>query len=373
MNKKVLFSLLVAGAAFAGCQNATVKANAETAAETDVDSSATAKDLNYPGEKHLANIKQLTDGGDNAEAYFSFNNKMAVFQSNYQDWDVACDQIFYFDLEGDDLIENKPKMVSTGLGRTTCSYFMPGDSTIIYASTHLGDSVCPPEPSKDEGYVWPVYPNFDIFVADLNGNILDTLTSAPGYDAEPTVSPKGDRIVFTSTRSGDLELWTMKLDGSDKKQITKGLGYDGGAFFSPDGSQLVFRASRPKTEEEVTVYQTLLDKDLVMPSNMELYVCNADGSNLKQVTRLGNANWAPFFHPSGKKIIFSSNHNSQRGFPFNLFMINVDGSGLEQITFDEQFDAFPMFSPDGKKLIFSSNRNNGGTRNTNLFIADWVE
>jgi Tol biopolymer transport system component len=270
-------------------------------------------------------------------------------------------------------MENKPALISTGLGRTTCSYFMPGDSTIIYASTHLGDSACPPEPSKDEGYVWPIYPNFDIFVADLNGNILDTLTSAPGYDAEPTVSPKGDRIVFTSTRSGDLELWTMNLDGSDKKQVTKGLGYDGGAFFSPDGNQLVFRASRPKTEEEVSVYKTLLEKDLVMPSNMELYVCNADGSNLKQVTRLGNANWAPFFHPSGKKIIFSSNHNSKRGFPFNLFMVNVDGSGLEQITFDEQFDAFPMFSPDGKKLIFSSNRNNGGTRNTNLFIADWVE
>ena len=266
-------------------------------------------------------------------------------------------------------------LLSTGKGRTTCSYFLPGDTTIVYGSTHLGDENCPPEPAKreDGAYVWPIYPDFDIFVANLKGEIIDTLTSEPGYDAEATVSPLGDKIVFTSLRSGDLELYTMNIDGSDVKQITFDLGYDGGAFFSPDGTKLIFRSSRPKTEEEIAEYKALLAEGLVKPTDMELYVCNVDGSDLRQITNLGQANWAPFFHPSGEKIIFSSNHASEKGYPFNLYMINLDGTGLEQITEDGVFDAFPMFSPDGKKLIFSSNRVNGGTRATNLFIADWVD
>ena len=329
--------------------------------------------LAYEGEKHIKNIRQLTNGGDNAEAYFSFDDEMLVFQSNAKKWGVNCDQIFYFNIDGDDLMEGKPQMVSTGKGRTTCSYFLKDDHEIIYASTHLGNDSCPPEPSREDGYVWPLYPDFDIFVTDLDGNITAQLTDAKGYDAEATVSPQGDKIVYTSTASGDIELWTMDVDGSNKKMITNELGYDGGAFFSPDGQKLIFRASRPKTPEEVKEYKDLLFRGLVKPTNMELFICNVDGSDLKQITRLGNANWAPFFHPSGEKIIFSSNHKSKRGFPFNLFMINIDGTGLEQITFDEQFDSFPMFSRDGKKLVFSSNRNNGGTRNTNLFIADWVD
>ena len=185
------------------------------------------------------------------------------------------------------------------------------------------------------------------------------------------MSPKGDRIVFTSTRTGDLELFTMAADGSDVKQVTNELGYDGGAFFSPDGKKLIFRSSRPKTEAEIKEYKDLLAVGLVQPTNMELYVCNVDGSELRKITDLGSANWAPFFHPSGEKVIFSSNHVSKRS--FNLYMINLDGSGLEQITYDTVFDAFPMFSPDGKKIVFSSNRNNNGTRDTNLFVADWVD
>ena len=210
-------------------------------------------------------------------------------------------------------------------------------------------------------------------MADLKGNIIDQLTDEPGYDAEATVSRQGDKIVFTSDRSGDLELYTMNIDGSDVKQITNELGYDGGAFFSPDGTKLVFRSSRPSTDEEKAEYKQLLSEGLVAPTNMELYICNVDGSDLRQITNLGKANWAPFFHPSGEKIIFSSNHAGARGFEFNLFMINLDGTGLEQITYDSVFDAFPMFSNDGKQIVFSSNRNNGGTRDTNLFVADWVE
>ena len=343
-------------------------------------SEAESKDINKsnthdPKEKHLQNIKQLTFGGDNAEAYFSFDDTRLVFQLKNPDIGIDCDQIYVTDWENDNMEKKLPPMVSTGLGRTTCSYFMPGDTTVIYASTHLGDDNCPKEPEKreDGAYVWPIYSDFDIFVADLKGNIIKQLTDAPGYDAEATISPQGDKIVFTSDRTGDLELYTMNIDGSNIKQVTFGLGYDGGAFFSPDGTKLIFRSSRPESNEEIKVYKQLLSEGLVKPTKMELFICNVDGSDLKQITNLGNANWAPFFHPSGNKVIFSSNHKSEKGFPFNLFMINIDGTDLEQITFDGVFDAFPMFSYDGKKLVFSSNRNNGGTRATNLFIADWKE
>jgi Tol biopolymer transport system component len=325
-------------------------------------------------EKHLKNLKQLTYGGDNAEAYFSPNGKFVSFQSNNKKWGLSCDQIFRLDIK--DAAKDttyRPRMISTGKGRTTCSYVMPNGKDILYASTHLGGDSCPPAPEVKGKYLWAVYKTFDIFVADGKGKIIKQLTDSPGYDAEATISPKGDKIVFTSDRSGDLELWIMDIDGKNQKQITTGLGYDGGAFFSPDGKKLVFRASRPTTEEEVKEYKELLSKGLVAPTTMELYTCNVDGSDLKQVTKLGKANWAPFFHPSGKKIIFSSNHHSKRGYDFQLYMVNDDGTGLEQITSESIFNAFPMFSPDGKKLIFSSNRNNHGSRDTNLFIADWVD
>jgi Tol biopolymer transport system component len=207
----------------------------------------------------------------------------------------------------------------------------------------------------------------------LEGNIVKKLTDQPGYDAEAVVSPQGDKIVFTSTRNGDLDLYTMDIDGSNVKQVTFGLGYDGGAFFSPEGKQLVFRSSRPQTEEEIKEYKDYLSQGLVAPTNMEIYTCDIDGTNLKKITNLGKANWAPYFHPSGKKIIFSSNHHSDRGYDFQLYMINTDGTGLTRITENSYFNAFPMFSPDGKRLIFSSNRDNGGTQDTNLFIADWVD
>lgn len=326
-------------------------------------------------EKHLKNIQQLTFGGDNAEAYFSFDNKKLTLQITNPKWNVACDQIFMMDLSKNSNREEKPALISTGKGRTTCSYFMPGNQQILFASTHAAYDTCPapPAPRKDGKYLWPIYPEFDIYVSDLKGNIVKTLVEHPGYDAEATVSPKGDKIVFTSDRSGDLELYTMDIDGSNVKQITFDLGYDGGAFFSPDGKELIFRASRPKTTEEIDEYKALLKEGLVAPTNMELYICNVDGSNLRQITQLGKANWAPYFHPSGKKIIFASNHASKRGYDFHLYMINRDGTGLEQITFESYFNAFAMFSFDGKKLVFSSNRNNGGTRDTNTFIADWVD
>jgi TolB protein len=325
-------------------------------------------------ERHLNNLKMLTHGGDNAEAYFSFDGKFASFQSNYKKWNLECDQIFNLDISKASADSNYiPQLISTGKGRTTCSYFLKDNRHIIYASTHLTSEKCPPTVEIKGKYLWAIYPSFDIFVADLQGKITKQLTNTDGYDAEATVSPKGDKIVFTSTRSGDLELWTMDIDGKNQKQITSGLGYDGGAFFSPDSKKIVFRASRPTNEQEIKEYKELLAQGLVAPTNMEIYTCNVDGSDLKQITHLGKANWAPFYHPSGRKIIFSSNHHSSKGYDFQLYMVNDDGSELEQITYNSVFNAFPMFSPDGKKLIFSSNRNNGGTRDTNLFIADWVD
>lgn len=372
-NKFIIYIIgFFIGLGLSSCDNSGNSPNSHKEDNTDKQPDTTT---HYPQEKHLVNIRQLTFGGDNAEAYFSFDNTMIVFQAKNTDWNAPCDQIYYFPFSDGDMKDKTPQLISEGLGRTTCSFFMPGDSTVLYASTRSGGNQCPPDPERraDGKYVWPIYPDFDIYVADLKGNIVDTLVSGPGYDAEATVSPDGDKIVFTSDRSGDLELYTCDIDGSNQTQITFELGYDGGAFFSPDGTKLIFRSSRPETEEDIKEYKDLLTQGLVKPTNMELYTCNVDGSNLIQITHLGKANWAPFFHPSGKKVIFSSNHAGKRGYEFNLYMINLDGTGLERISYDEVFDAFPMFSYDGRKLIFSSNRNNGGTHNTNLFIADWVE
>jgi len=331
--------------------------------------------LSYPEEKHLKNIRQLTFGGDNAEAYFSFDNDKLVLQRTNKDDGIDCDQIYYANIPNSKSEAFELHKISNGKGRTTCSYFMPNNKRIIYASTHLKHNDCPPVPERRQGddYVWPLYPEFEIFIANLKGEVVQQLTDNDYYDAEATVSPDGKKIVFTSTRNGDLDLYVCDIDGSNVKQVTFELGYDGGAFFTPDSKQLIFRASRMSSEEEADKYKTFLKRNIVAPTNMELYICNIDGSNLKQITKLGNANWAPFMHPSGKKVLFSSNHQSNVGFPFHLYMINIDGTGLEQITYDSKFDSFPMFSPDGTKLVWASNRNNGGTRDTNVFIADWVD
>ncbi len=365
--KKLFFPALIISLLFAACTN-------QPAANDGQSSDNAAPDtLRYEQEKYLKNLKQLTFGGDNAEAYFSFDNKLLTMQVTNEAWGTAsCDQIFFMPITGTN--GQRPPLVSTGKGKTTCSYFMPDNKHILYASTHLAADTCLTAPRIVNGkYVWAVHKEFDIFVADLMGNITQQLTDSPGYDAEATVSPDGTKIVFTSTRSGDLELWTMNIDGSDQRQVTNELGYDGGAFFTPDSKGIVFRASRPKTEEEIKTYKDFLAQGLVQPTDLEIFTCNLDGSNLRQVTNVGRANWAPYMHPKGHKILFASNHHSEGGRRFNIFSINTDGTGLEQVTFDDTFDSFPMFSFDGKYLVFSSNRHNGGTRDTNVFLAEWVE
>ena len=336
---------------------------------------AVADTLHYPGETHFKNIRQLTFGGDNAEAYFSYDGKYLVYQRTDPKNGIMCDQIWMGKIPESADEEFVPKLVSTGTGRTTCAFFYPDNKHIIYASTHLGSVDCPPVPdkTKEKRYIWPIYESFDLFVADTSGKIVKQLTTNPGYDAEATVSPKGDLIVFTSMRNGDLDLYTMDLEGNNVKQITDLPGYDGGAWFSPDGTQILWRASRPRTAEEIADYEALLKRGLVAPTSMELWTANVDGSNAKQITSLGQANWAPNYMPDGKHIIFCSNHEYKRGFPFNMYITDINGKGLKKISRDKGFDAFPMFSPDGKKIVFGSNRNNGGTNDTNLFIADWED
>ena len=339
--------------------------------------STSAQDsLQYAAESHFKNIRQLTFGGDNAEAYFSFDGKWLVFQKTYAKEGIPCDQIYVGRIPENANEKFEPRLVSTGKGRTTCGAFLKDNKHIVFASTHLASEACPPVPDRAKygnKYIWPLYPEYDIFVSNMDGKITRQLTDNPGYDAEATISPDGKTMLFTSTRDGDIDLYTMDLKSGKTKRITNQLGYDGGAWFSPDGKKIIWRASRPQTESEIKEYKDLLKENLVAPTQMEVWIANADGSQAKQVSKLGQANWAPAYMPDSKTIIFASNHEYKRGFPFNLYTMNEDGSDLKKISRDKGFDAFPMFSTDGKKVVFCSNRNNGGTRDTNIFVADWVD
>ena len=318
------------------------------------------------GERHLRNIRQLTFGGNNAEAYFSADGKRIIFQRQ-PDITKGCDQEYIMNADGSDM-----HRVANGLGKNTCGYFYAGDSRIIYASTFTHDTACPPPPDYSRGYVWPLS-RYELFTAKRDGSDLRQMTNNGMYNAEATLSPDGKRIIFTSSRDGDLELYTMNVDGSDVRRITHRVGYDGGAFFSPDGTKIVWRAGYPETAADTADYETLLAERMVRPSRMNLWVANADGSDPHQVTHLAGASFAPYFTPDGKKIIFASNFTNPRGRNFDLYLINVDGTGLEQVTTDTDFDAFPMFDRTGRKLVWASNRHGAIQGETNIFIADWVE
>ncbi len=317
-------------------------------------------------EPHLVNVRQLTFGGQNAEAYFSSDSTRLVFQATRPG--RTCDAIYVIQADGDG-----EQMLSGGEGVTTCAYWLEDDARILYASTHLGDPDCPPPPDRSQGYVWPLHPAYDIFVQDLATGERTRLTHAPGYDAEATVGPDGRSIVFTSDRDADLEIYRIQSDGSGLTRLTFEVGYDGGPFFSPDGQRIVFRASRPSTTAAVDEFRDFLARHLVKPSLLEIHVMDSDGGRIRRVTDLGAASFAPFWHPDGDRIIFSSNHHDPEGREFDLWMIGLDGSGLERITETPDFDGFPMFSPDGARLVWASNRLGSEPRETNLFIADWRE
>jgi TolB protein len=319
-----------------------------------------------PGERHLRPIRQLTIGGNNADAYFSPDGRRLIFQRQ-ESMDRGCDQQYVMNVDGSGL-----QRVSNGLGRTTCGYFYDGGRRILYSSTFESSPECPPPPNRSQGYVWPLNP-MEIYTASSDGSDLRRLTRNDAYDAEATVSPDGKRIVFTSTRDGDIELYTMKVDGTQVRRITDRVGYDGGAFFSPEGGRLVWRAMYPETAADSADYRRLLAQRLVRPTRLDLWVADADGSNARQVTRLGAASFAPFFHPDGRRIVFASNYPDPRSRNFDLYLVGVDGSGLERVTTSPEFDSFPMFSPDGQRLVFASNRHALQRGETNIFITDWVE
>lgn len=321
-----------------------------------------SSDLLLPGETHLRNIRQLTNGGENAEAYFSFDGRQLIFQSTAGG---GCDQIYTMNVDG-----SNRRLVSTGKGRTTCSFFYPDGKSILYASTHRGGDACPPPPSFEHGYVWPIYETYDIYRANPDGSNLVPLTTTPGYDAEATIGRDG-RVVFTSVRDGDMEIYSMNGDGSDVRRLTNQPGPDGGPFFSADGRQIVFRG-RHAAGAELEDYRALLKQAIWRPTSLEIFVMNRDGSGMRQVTKLGAASFAPYFTPDGRQIIFSSNYGDPKGRNFDLFLVNADGTGLERITRNETFDGFPMFSPDGRSLVFASNRHDAKQGETNVFIADWV-
>ena len=317
-------------------------------------------------ETRLKILQQLTFGGQNAEAYFSYDGTKIIFQSTRPPFE--CDQIFSMNIDGSEV-----KLLNSGKGRTTCGYFFPDGRRILYASTHWAGDACPPAPDRSQGYVWPIYPSYEIFSANLDGAGIKRLTKNPGYDAEGTISPDGKKIVFTSMRSGDLDIYTMNADGGGGRRLTTEKGYDGGPFFSWDGKSIVYRGYHPKTKDDLKEYEALLKQNLIKPSRAEIYLMSANGANKRQITNNGAANWAPFLHPNNRQIIFSSNlHDAERR-SFSLFMINVDGSGLERITYGARFDSFPMLSRDGKKLVFASTRNAKEPREFNIFIADWAQ
>ncbi len=319
----------------------------------------------FEGEKHFSNTKQLTFGGQNAEAYFSYDASQLILQSTIGD--MKCDAIFRMNADGSDV-----RMVSSGKGVTTCSFIAPDGKSIIYASTHLGGDDCPPKPDMSRGYVWPLYKSYDIFSADPDGSNLKRLTFTDGYDAECVYSPKGDKIIFTSVRTGDLELFIMNPDGSGVEQITDMPGYDGGAFFSIDGESIVWRASRPQGDD-LKEYQDLLADGLIKPSKLEIYVMNLKDRKPIQLTNNGKANFGPYMHPNMKTVIFCSNMDDPKGRKFDLYTVDIDTKEVERITYNDTFDGFPMFSHDGKKLVFASNRDNKVRGETNIFITDWVE
>lgn len=317
-----------------------------------------------PRERHLVNLRQLTFGGQNAEAYFDWTGTQLIFQSTRPPF--GCDQIFTMRVDGSEV-----RLVSTGKGRTTCSFFFPDGKRAIYASTHLGGAECPVRPDMSQGYVWPIYPSYEIFAVDLLGGSLRRLTDNPDYDAEGAVSADGSRIVFTSLREGDLDLYVMDADGSNLRRLTDRKGYDGGPFFSWDGRSIVYRSAYPESRQEAEEYEALLKQSLVRPRRLAIFTMRSDGTGLRQVTRNGAANFAPFMHPNGQQIIFSSNLHDPTGRSFALYLVNVDGSGLERVTYAESFASFPMFSRDGSRLVFCGSRSASAPRELNVFIADW--
>jgi Tol biopolymer transport system component len=321
-----------------------------------------ADSLLDPRETHLAELRQLTFDGENAEAYFSPDGRSLIFQRTPPAG--GCDQQYLLDLD-----TGEQRMLSSGRGRTTCGYFAyPHGERMIYATTERADPACPQEPDHSRGYVWGLH-DFDLVWQSGPGAPPEPFVSLPGsYDAEATVCMQDGRVVFTSTRDGDLDLYVVDADGSNLRRLTDTPGYDGGAFFTPDCRAIVFRASRPEGEA-LDEYRALLAEGLVRPGALDLYWMDLEQGRSHRLTDNGRANFAPYPAPDGRSVLFSSNLGGAER-EFDLYRVSAEGGEPERVTFTAGFDGFPMFSPDGRWLVFASNRPGG--RQTNVFIARWL-
>jgi TolB protein len=312
--------------------------------------------------RHLKDIRQVTSGLARAgEGYFSPDGQSIIFQAVPN----APPSIFHRPKPDEDgyqiflgpLKDDAPAtMVSTGKGRCTCSYFHPNGRSILFASTHLNPSTETEPPkgpaySRTARYRWEFPDAMDIFAADRDGKNLVRLTDTPGYDAEGSYSPDGSKIVFTSFRDGDGEIYIMDADGRNPRRITKAKGYDGGPFFSPDGKRIIYRSDRK-------------GNDL-----LQVYVNNVEGTAERALTSNEFVNWGPYWHPDNRHIIYATSRHGHAN--YELYLMDVDNGSEERITYHEGFDGLPVFSPDGKRLMWTSSGRTAD-RKSQLFIAGFT-
>jgi Tol biopolymer transport system component len=317
----------------------------------------------YYGEDHLTKVTQLTFTGENTQASFSPDNKNIIFQSTRNR--LRCDAIFRMHSDGSDISQ-----ISSGKGIASSAVISPDNNSIIYSSTQKVDYQCPSKPEYSKAYSWLLYSSYDLFKDELTGGSDERIIKSSSYDGGAVYSPKGDKIIFSSGRTGDLELYIANSDGNNVKQLTNIDGYDGDAVFSRDGKYIVWRASRPKGND-LHDYRYQLSQGIIKEGKFEIFMMKLAGGKPIQLTNNGATNFSPSFDPNSNNIIFSSNMSQKDGRNYDIYTLNLKTRKLERITYYSGFDGYPVFSSDGKKLLFTSSRNFRYKAEKNIFIVNW--